>query len=62
MPMNRVHHLRSKFYNDDFFTPMPSLTEDALPMANLMRDQQPEIISVAFDPEGTGPDTHYKGK
>ena len=25
MPMNRVHHMRSKFYTDDFFTPMPSL-------------------------------------
>lgn len=22
--------------------------------------RQPEIITVAFDPEGTGPDTHYK--
>jgi len=21
---------------------------------------QPDIVSVAFDPEGTGPDTHYK--
>ena len=27
MPNSRVHHLRSKFYTDDFFTPMPSLEE-----------------------------------
>jgi len=60
MPMNRIHHMRSKFYNDDFFTAMPSLTDDALPMANLIKARQPEIITVAFDPEGTGPDTHYK--
>lgn len=60
MPMNRVHHLRSKFYTDDFFTPMPSLEDDAMPFANLLRARQPHIITVAFDPEGTGPDTHYK--
>lgn len=60
MPMNRIFHMRSKFYNDDFFTPMPSIEEDAMPMANLYKALQPHIITVAFDPEGTGPDTHYK--
>lgn len=60
MPMNRIHHMRSKFYTDDFFTPMPSLEDDAMPMANLMKARQPDVITVAFDPEGTGPDTHYK--
>lgn len=60
MPMNRIHHMRSKFYTDDFFTPMPSLEDDALPMANLIKARQPDIVTVAFDPEGTGPDTHYK--
>jgi len=60
MPNNRVHHLRSKFYTDDFFTPMPSLEDDAMPMANLIRSRQPNILTVAYDPEGTGPDTHYK--
>jgi glucosamine-6-phosphate deaminase len=39
---------------------MPSLEDDALPMANLIRARQPDILTVAFDPEGTGPDTHYK--
>lgn len=60
MPMNRIHHMRSKFYTDDFFCPMPSLEDDALPFANLLRARQPELLTVAFDPEGTGPDTHYK--
>jgi glucosamine-6-phosphate deaminase len=39
---------------------MPTLEGDALPMANLLRARQPDLITVAFDPEGTGPDTHYK--
>ena len=60
MPMDRVHHLRSKFYTDDFFTPMPNVEDDAMPMANLIKARQPHMLSVAFDPEGTGPDTHYK--
>ena len=60
MPMNRIHHMRSKFYTDDFFCPMPSLEDDAMPFANLVRARQPDLLSVAFDPEGTGPDTHYK--
>ena len=60
MPMNRIHHMRSKFYTDDFFCPMPSLEDDALPFANLCRSRQPDLLTVAFDPEGTGPDTHYK--
>lgn len=52
------NHLR--FYTDDFFTPMPNLEDDALPMANLLKLRQPHLVTVAFDPEGTGPDTHYK--
>ena len=49
-----------RFYTDDFFTPMPSLEDDAIPMANLIRARVPDLLTVAFDPEGTGPDTHYK--
>lgn len=49
-----------RFYTDDFFTPMPNLEDDALPMANLIKSKQPDTLTVAFDPEGTGPDTHYK--
>jgi hypothetical protein len=30
-----------------------------MPFANLLRARQPNLITVAFDPEGTGPDTHY---
>ena len=52
MPMDRVYHLRSKFYNDSFFTPMPSLEDDAQPFADLVEQLQPSIVTVAFDPEG----------
>ena len=60
LDVKRVHHLRSKFYTDDFFNQMPSVEEDAVPMAKLTTSIQPHVLSVAFDPEGTGPDTHYK--
>jgi hypothetical protein len=39
---------------------MPSLEDDAMPMANLLKARQPNVLTVALDPEGTGPDTHYK--
>lgn len=39
---------------------MPSVTDDAQPMANLLKAKQPSVLTVALDPEGTGPDTHYK--
>jgi hypothetical protein len=29
-------------------------------MANLLKARQPHVLTVALDPEGTGPDTHYK--
>lgn len=63
----KVYHTRSKFYTGDFFNPMPKENEDAKPMYNLYRkvfggmsDGEQGIVSVALDPEGTGPDTHYK--
>ena len=30
------------------------------PILNILEQIQPDILSVAFDPEGSGPDTHYK--
>jgi len=57
MPMGRIHHMRSSFY----VTKRPlSLEADILPVVRLLRRLQPSVVSVAFDPEGTGPDTHYK--
>jgi len=59
-PKTNVFHLRSAFYTGDFFNPMPTINEDCKPMLNLYNELQPTLVTVAFDPEGTGPDTHYK--
>lgn len=55
-----VHHLRLGFYKGDTFTESPETDRDVLPILEQFRSIQPDIISVAFDPEGSGPDTHYK--
>ena len=55
-----VHHLRLGFYTGDIFTEEPTVSRDIPPILQLLRSVQPNIISVAFDPESSGPDTHYK--
>lgn len=60
VPLSRIHHMRSKFYTGEHFNPLPSLEQDAKPMIALLENIQPDIVTVTMDPEGTGPDTHYK--
>jgi len=55
-----IHHLRLGFYKGDIFTEVPKRDRDVLPILAQFRELQPNIISLAFDPEGSGPDTHYK--
>ncbi len=57
---NRVVPLRLGFYTGDIFTPEPEVNRDALPILDVLRKVKPNVVSVAFDPEGSGPDTHYK--
>ncbi len=57
---DHISHLRSAFYTDDMFCPLPTIEDDALPMLRLLESFDPDIVTVAYDPEGTGPDTHYK--
>jgi glucosamine-6-phosphate deaminase len=52
--------LRLGFYKGDIFSEEPEVGRDVLPVLNLVRQVKPNIVSVAFDPEGAGPDTHYK--
>jgi len=59
-PKTNVFHLRSKFYTGEYFQPLPDQKKDAQPMFDLYQQIQPDLVTVAFDPEGTGPDTHYK--
>ncbi|MFA7419646.1 MAG: glucosamine-6-phosphate deaminase [Melioribacteraceae bacterium] len=55
-----VSHLRLGFYQGDIFTEVPEMDRDVLPIFELMKKVKPTIVTVAFDPEGSGPDTHYK--
>jgi len=55
-----IEHLRLGFYTGDIFTPQPQKKRDVIPILKMLRQIQPTVISLAFDPEGSGPDTHYK--
>ena len=55
-----VSHLRLGFYQGNVFTENPETQRDVFPVLNLLRKISPTIITVALDPEGSGPDTHYK--
>lgn len=60
VPVKRVHHLRLGFYKGDIFTEQPDRSRDVTPILEALRKYKPTVISLAFDPEGSGPDTHYK--
>lgn len=57
---DHVHHLRLGFYTGAIFTEKPSKERDVIPILEQFRTINPTVISLAFDPEGSGPDTHYK--
>jgi glucosamine-6-phosphate deaminase len=58
--VQNIEHLRLGFYTGDLFTPQPQRARDVEPVLDMLKKIQPTIISLAFDPEGSGPDTHYK--
>ena len=58
--VSNIQHLRLGFYTGDIFTPQPSKERDVEPIVEMLRKVQPTVISLTFDPEGSGPDTHYK--
>jgi glucosamine-6-phosphate deaminase len=55
-----IHPLRLGFYQGDIFSEEPEVRRDVMPVFELIKKIKPNILSVAFDPEGSGPDTHYK--
>jgi len=57
--MDKVSHLRLPFYSANIFPEYPN-NEDVQPIVNLLEKIKPTIITLALDPEGSGPDTHYK--
>jgi len=58
--VTNVNHLRLGFYKGDIFTELPTIERDVTPTYELMKKIRPTVITVALDPEGSGPDTHYK--
>jgi len=48
------------FYQGEIFTESPEMNRDVLPVLELLKEVNPTIVTVALDPEGSGPDTHYK--
>ncbi len=55
-----VLHLRLGFYTGDIFTEEPTVERDIVPIVKTLDTVQPDVVGVALDPEGSGPDTHYK--
>jgi glucosamine-6-phosphate deaminase len=55
-----VRHLRLGFYTGDMFTQEPTMDKDVPPIVAELDRIDPNVVTVAFDPEGSGPDTHYK--
>ena len=58
--VKNVHHLRLGFYTGDIFTEQPDKTRDVEPIVDMLRKIKPTKLSLTLDPEGSGPDTHYK--
>lgn len=55
-----VKHLRLGFYKGKMFTEEPTYNRDVEPIVKELMRINPDVVTVAFDPEGSGPDTHYK--
>lgn len=58
--VKNVHHLRLGFYTGDIFNELPDRSRDVAPLFEHLREIKPTILTLALDPEGSGPDTHYK--
>ena len=54
-----VHHLRLGFYQGDILEE-PQNERDVTPVLEQLRKFKPTVISLAMDPEGSGPDTTTK--
>ncbi len=58
--MDHVSHLRLPFYSANIFPEYPDIEADVMPVLQLLEKIRPTVITLALDPEGSGPDTHYK--
>jgi glucosamine-6-phosphate deaminase len=55
-----VIHSRLGFYKGEIFTEEPTVDRDVIPVLNILKRINPTVVTVALDPESSGPDTHYK--
>lgn len=55
-----IEHLRLGFYQGNRFSEEPTVIRDVQPVVALLERVRPDIVTVALDPEASGPDTHYK--
>ena len=58
--LDHVSHLGLQFYTGDIFVEYPDPDRDVKPVLDLLEKVRPNIVSLALDPEGSGPDTHFK--
>ena len=58
--VENIHHMRLGFYQGDIFTENPEVSRDVEPFIALLKKIKPSVITLVMDPEGSGPDTHYK--
>ncbi len=58
--VKNVHHLRLGFYQGNTTSGQSNFEGDVLPILEDFRKYKPTVISLAMDPQGSGPDTHYK--
>jgi glucosamine-6-phosphate deaminase len=60
MGPEHVHHMRLEFYTGAVFPQDPEYERDVLPIVALLEKVRPTVVTLALDPEGSGPDTHFK--
>jgi glucosamine-6-phosphate deaminase len=56
VPYNDVFHMRSPFYRTKT---RPSFEDDVMPFVEKLIELKPDVVTVAFDLVGSGPDTHF---
>ncbi len=57
---DNVSHMRLPFYSAEIFPEDPRFESDILPIVQLLEKVKPSVVTLAMDPEGSGPDTHFK--
>ncbi len=58
--VKNIHHLHLGFYHNNIMGSKPDMDRDVMPILKELRKYKPTRLSLAMDPQGSGPDTHYK--